>query len=778
MATIQSPSNPTPPVDPSVNLGNFSTEGELSIYVQDTHGKIEQMVAKKSLGFWDGLYGLFSSYKHVQLQGVSGGAYMRVSDLVQAFGWNKRAIREMGEQALGNSIVIKNVELQDAMRNQFDRTVSINLPNATGGMERLVGHTHVDEGELPQYKLVKLPDYPKPILMKASQLAALLDMPEVELRDLASHHVGALIAQKKQEFEQTRTAPQQQERIAEMINSLVLDAGALRYTQVNAELRQALGRIGKIVTVDQFNQAMTRLAQKVKPQLILGTLLALGRELATYSGRGTVHAEARREESLGFVITDGEVYFQGAALDAGTFKQVSTSYALHTADEFIWASVEDEESDSEASKPKTSSSTPSATGVRGWSNIYESLQEVLVRSPAALGPVTEEEPESDTVDRGTSVVSPAEGDSGTFVVSEPAAPAPASVGIGIGSPTPSTESEPSEEDSTLRVTPPASEGTADSDTVSSTGTLQVQLGAEGGEQFANAKPAIPPTGPAVQEPSPIGPAVQPPQAEYLPPTGEARREQEILGRLYKAKIPNVMTPYLVTVMVPSGLAAGAKKLVMIQKKLDGSLSGMLKANSGASLNNLLQAGEDVAEGLAGMHREGLVHMDIKPGNVLVQRQPDGTMRFKIHDYGTCQEAGKAIISGSPPYLPPAPEARMFPTGVVGEAQPAADSFALGVMLMEMVTGIPGMMIGVRYKLFNATDITQEQINAYIDSMKQKISALAGRPEFQADQAKALQILDLCKRLITRKPSVRLSCQDAFEEIKRIRSGAAPAVASA
>ncbi|HEX6851191.1 MAG TPA: serine/threonine-protein kinase [Candidatus Polarisedimenticolaceae bacterium] len=89
----------------------------------------------------------------------------------------------------------------------------------------------------------------------------------------------------------------------------------------------------------------------------------------------------------------------------------------------------------------------------------------------------------------------------------------------------------------------------------------------------------------------------------------------------------------------------------------------------------------VLDALEHVHARGLVHRDLKPGNVLVgPSRPD---RVKLTDFGLAARAGRAgepgRISGSLPYV--APESILG-----GEVDGRADLYALGVLMHYLATG--------------------------------------------------------------------------------------------
>ncbi|MEV4425033.1 bifunctional serine/threonine-protein kinase/ABC transporter substrate-binding protein [Streptomyces sp. NPDC049602] len=150
---------------------------------------------------------------------------------------------------------------------------------------------------------------------------------------------------------------------------------------------------------------------------------------------------------------------------------------------------------------------------------------------------------------------------------------------------------------------------------------------------------------------------------------EARAAERITGRWVVRVLdadPEAREPWLATEYVPGPSLAEAV-----------ALHGALPEPTVRAL------GARLAAALADMHEAGLVHRDVKPGNVLLAL--DGP---RLIDFGIARTAGATALTatdamiGTPGFLAPE-QARVAGSGEVG---PAADVFSLGCVLAYALTG--------------------------------------------------------------------------------------------
>jgi len=145
-------------------------------------------------------------------------------------------------------------------------------------------------------------------------------------------------------------------------------------------------------------------------------------------------------------------------------------------------------------------------------------------------------------------------------------------------------------------------------------------------------------------------------------------------------------PHIVTVYEAG--EAGDQLYIAMEYLPGRTLQALLEAEGGLSLEHALPILEQVAEALDHAHAQGVVHRDVKPGNVMVE-QTAGSVRATLTDFGLVKAlaASTALTSpgtllGSPEYMAP----EQADPERAGEVGPAADRYALGVVAYQMLTG--------------------------------------------------------------------------------------------
>jgi serine/threonine-protein kinase len=121
---------------------------------------------------------------------------------------------------------------------------------------------------------------------------------------------------------------------------------------------------------------------------------------------------------------------------------------------------------------------------------------------------------------------------------------------------------------------------------------------------------------------------------------------------------------------------------IVMELVDGEdLATVLRANGPLPPRQAARVAAAVARALAAAHAKGIVHRDVKPGNVLIGR--DG--QVKVADFGIARAVAESALTlpgtalGSVHYFSPE-QARGEPTTA------ASDIFSLGIVLFEALTG--------------------------------------------------------------------------------------------
>src|SRR3569623_103155 len=133
----------------------------------------------------------------------------------------------------------------------------------------------------------------------------------------------------------------------------------------------------------------------------------------------------------------------------------------------------------------------------------------------------------------------------------------------------------------------------------------------------------------------------------------------------------------------------ASRRIVMELAAGGTLRDLLRERGPRTLRRAIERHTQVLSALAAAHRRGIVHCDLKPGNLMFRRDADKPgVEVVLGDFGVAHlpdETGavaslprRAAAVGTLAYM--APEQRR------GEVTPASDVFARAVVLYEMFTG--------------------------------------------------------------------------------------------
>src|SRR5439155_27248164 len=125
--------------------------------------------------------------------------------------------------------------------------------------------------------------------------------------------------------------------------------------------------------------------------------------------------------------------------------------------------------------------------------------------------------------------------------------------------------------------------------------------------------------------------------------------------------------------------------------------------------------EQAAAALDAAHRNGVVHRDVKPGNLLLDQEDS----LRVADFGIASAAGMDSLTMTGTVLGTA--GYLSPEQAQGErAGPASDRYALGVVAFELLTGRRP------FESDSATAEAAAHVNAEIPSVSQRLDPVFRR----------------------------------------------------
>ena len=186
-----------------------------------------------------------------------------------------------------------------------------------------------------------------------------------------------------------------------------------------------------------------------------------------------------------------------------------------------------------------------------------------------------------------------------------------------------------------------------------------------------------------------------------------------------------------------------------------TLAEELKARKAMSTKDIVEIGIQLARALDYAHKKGIVHRDVKPGNIM--RLTD-TNTIKVADFGICRIDGSDTadatqqtqignVLGTPHY--------MSPEQVVGEkVDSRSDLFSAGVVLYQLLTGhLPfegDTLISVAYKITKTDPPSLDKVRGDLPLSLRRIieRALKKQPEkrFQSGEEFAQALVGVAREL--------------------------------
>ena len=160
---------------------------------------------------------------------------------------------------------------------------------------------------------------------------------------------------------------------------------------------------------------------------------------------------------------------------------------------------------------------------------------------------------------------------------------------------------------------------------------------------------------------------------------------------------------------------------IVMEHVDGEpLSALIRSQAPLQPLRAVAIASDIAKALSYAHRHGVVHRDVKPGNVLITR--DG--QVKVADFGIARAVGAdesvtqtGLVMGTATYFSPEQAQGL---GVDGRS----DVYSLGVVLYEMVTSRPPFVadtpVAIAYKHVSETPIPPRELEPRLPSQLEAV----------------------------------------------------------
>lgn len=170
--------------------------------------------------------------------------------------------------------------------------------------------------------------------------------------------------------------------------------------------------------------------------------------------------------------------------------------------------------------------------------------------------------------------------------------------------------------------------------------------------------------------------------EIVAPRGRVIRDDdpEVRRALREARAAAKLSKHPRVITVHDVVTDGGLPLIVMELLHGRSLSDALEADGPMAVDRAARIGAQILEALDYAHGNGVLHRDVKPGNVMLVDD-----QVVLTDFGIALIDGDSVLTATG-QLPGVPE-YISPERIRGEeALPAADLWSVGIMLYGMVVG--------------------------------------------------------------------------------------------
>lgn len=206
--------------------------------------------------------------------------------------------------------------------------------------------------------------------------------------------------------------------------------------------------------------------------------------------------------------------------------------------------------------------------------------------------------------------------------------------------------------------------------------------------------------------------------------------------------------------------------------LEGCDLSTLIGDPAMTLRRAVSIARQLCLGLAAVHAHGIVHRDVKPGNVFVTPRPEGDL-VTLLDFGIARllddalsdaEFERGLLIGTPAYM--APEQAWG-----HQADERSDIYSVGAVLFELITERPMFERGTVEELVSATIFAKPSpLGQWVplpDEVGAELEALVAECVAKEPTDRPCAVADVAERLARIEARLAQDCEPVVEE--RLRS---------